>query len=170
MYCSCASSTCAWPSLDFACWAKMSRISAVRSTTLTLILSSRLRSWLGASSPSQITVSAPVAWTISRIASTLPRPMKVAGSGDWRRWKTASSTSEPAVSASSASSAIEFSASVTVPPVHTPTSTTFSRRSWRYSTSVMSSSSVRRLATRRRACRSASSWAPTVSSSGSASS
>ena len=75
MYCSWASSTCAWPSLLFACWAKMSRISAVRSTTLTLILSSRLRSWLGASSPSQMTVSAPVACTISRIASTLPRPM-----------------------------------------------------------------------------------------------
>ena len=58
--------------------------------------------------------------------------------------RSASSTSEPAVSASSASSAIEFSASSTVPSVQTPTRTTRSSRSWRYSTSVMSSSSVRR--------------------------
>ena len=53
----------------------MSRISEVRSMTLTLIWSSRLRSWAGASSPSQMTVSAPVATTISRSSSTLPRPM-----------------------------------------------------------------------------------------------
>ena len=64
-YSSCASSTCALPSLDLACWAKMSRISAVRSTTLTLTRSSRLRSCDGLSSPSQITVSAPV-WATTR--------------------------------------------------------------------------------------------------------
>ena len=58
-----------------ACWAKMSRISAVRSITLTLTWSSRLRSWAGLSSPSQITVSAPVAITTSRSSATLPRPM-----------------------------------------------------------------------------------------------
>ena len=46
-YCSWASSTCALPSLLLACWAKMSRISAVRSMTLTLICCSRLRSWDG---------------------------------------------------------------------------------------------------------------------------
>jgi GTP-binding protein HflX len=57
-----------------ACGAQLSRLSAVRSMTLTLTISSSLRSWPGVSSPSQITVSAPVAWTISRIASTLPRP------------------------------------------------------------------------------------------------
>ena len=49
----------------------MSRISAVRSTTLTLTLSSRFLSWDGASSPSQMTVSAPVGWTISRSAVDL---------------------------------------------------------------------------------------------------
>ena len=38
---------------------------------------------------------------------------------------------------------MEFSASSIVPSVQTPTSTTRSSRSWRYSTSVMSSSSVR---------------------------
>ena len=46
-YCSWASSTCALPSRDLACWAKMSRISAVRSMTLTLTCVSSLRSWLG---------------------------------------------------------------------------------------------------------------------------
>ena len=50
------------------------------------------------------------------------------------------------------------------PPVQTPTRTTRSRRSWRYSTSLMSSSSVDRPATRRRAWRSARSCMPTVSS------
>ena len=49
-----------------ACWAKMSRISAVRSMTLTLTTSSSWLSWPGVSSPSQMTVSAPVATTMSR--------------------------------------------------------------------------------------------------------
>ena len=47
MYCSWASSTCALPSRLRACWAKMSRISAVRSMTLTLTTSSSWRSWPG---------------------------------------------------------------------------------------------------------------------------
>jgi hypothetical protein len=42
-YCNWASSTCALPSRLLACWAKMSRISAVRSMTLTLTTSSRAR-------------------------------------------------------------------------------------------------------------------------------
>ena len=42
MYCICASATCALPSRLLACWAKMSRIRAVRSMTLTLTTSSRL--------------------------------------------------------------------------------------------------------------------------------
>ena len=54
MYCICASSTCALPSRLLACWAKMSRISAVRSTTLTLSTFSSWLSWPGVSSPSQI--------------------------------------------------------------------------------------------------------------------
>ena len=33
LYSSCASSTCSFPSALVACWAKMSRISCVRSTT-----------------------------------------------------------------------------------------------------------------------------------------
>ena len=76
---------------------------------------------------------------------------------------TPSSTSEPAVSASAASSRSEFSASSAVPSVQTPASTTRSSRSWRYSTSVMSSSSVDRPWTRRREWRAASSsWSPSA--------
>ena len=74
MYCSWASSTWALPSRLLACWAKMSRISAVRSITLTLTTPSRRRSWLGLSSPSQITVSAPVAATIPASSFALPEP------------------------------------------------------------------------------------------------
>ena len=73
-YCSWASSTCALPSRLFACWAKMSRIRAVRSMTLTLTTSSRARRWLGASSVSQTTVSAPSAMTMSRSSCALPLP------------------------------------------------------------------------------------------------
>src|SRR5215218_4017451 len=47
MYCICASSTWALPSRLLACWAKMSRISAVRSTTLTLRIFSSWLSWPG---------------------------------------------------------------------------------------------------------------------------
>jgi len=75
MYCICASSTCALPSREVACWAKMSRINAVRSTTLTLTTFSNAVSCAGVSSPSQITVSAPVAATMSRSSLALPEPM-----------------------------------------------------------------------------------------------
>ena len=74
MYCICASSTWALPSRLVACWAKMSRISAVRSTTLTLSTFSSWLSWPGVSSPSQMTVSAPLAATMSRISAALPEP------------------------------------------------------------------------------------------------
>src|ERR1044072_3410537 len=161
MYCIWASETCALPSRDVACCAKMSRIRAVRSTTLTLTTSSRWISWPGLSSPSQTTVSAPDSLTISRSSSALPEPMYVAGSGLLRRWMTPSSTNAPAVSASAASSARELSASCAVPDVQTPTSTTRSRRSCRYSTSVTSSSSVESPATRRSAARAERSyWSP----------
>src|SRR4051812_26329011 len=167
MYVIWASSTCALPSRDDACWAKMSRINQVRSMTLTFTISSSLRSWPGDSSPSQITVSAPVSITTSRSCLALPEPMKVAGSGLGRRCMRPSSTSAPAVSASAASSRSEFSASATSPPVHTPMSTTRSRRSWRYSTSVTSSRSVRMPATRRSAWRSSRSKpSPSISWNG----
>ncbi len=75
MYSIWASATCALPSRLVACWAKMSRISAVRSMTLTLTAFSSAVSWAGLSSPSQITVSAPVATTTSRSSCALPEPM-----------------------------------------------------------------------------------------------
>ena len=112
--------------------------------TLTLTTSSRPRRCEGVSSPSQITVSAPVAATSSRSSWALPLPRNVAGSGFSRRCRTPSSTTLPAVSASAASSRSEFSASSAVPSVQKPASTTRSRRSRRYSTSETSSSSVDR--------------------------
>lgn len=75
MYSICASDTCALPSRLVACWAKMSRISAVRSMTFTLTAFSNALSCAGDNSPSQITVSAPVAVTTSRSSAALPDPM-----------------------------------------------------------------------------------------------
>ena len=144
----------------------MSRISAVRSMTLALTTPSRRRSWLGVSSPSQITVSAPVAATRAATSAALPAPMYVAASGRPRRWTRPSRITEPAVSASRDSSRSEFSASASVPSVHTPTRMTRSSRSARYSTSVTSSSSVDSPETRRSACRSDRSRAPTPGSRG----
>src|SRR6266702_3761128 len=74
-YSSWASTTCALPSLLRACWAKMSRMSAVRSTTFTLTTPSSRRSWLGVSSPSQMTVSAPAPATSAASSEALPAPM-----------------------------------------------------------------------------------------------
>ncbi|COY75228.1 Uncharacterised protein [Mycobacterium tuberculosis] len=58
-----------------ACWAKMSRISAVRSITLTCTAFSKAVNCAGDSSPSQMTVSAPVATITSRSSAALPEPM-----------------------------------------------------------------------------------------------
>ena len=152
-YSSCANSTWALPSRLLACWAKMSRIKATRSITLTLTTSSSARRWLGASSVSVMTVSAPTLATIWASSCAFPRPKYVDGSGVSRRCNTPSSTREPAVSARAASSRSEVSAS-SVEPEYTPASTTFSSRICLYSTSVMSSSSVDSPLTRRSASRS----------------
>ena len=80
-----ANSTCALPSRLFACWAKISKINAVRSTTLTLTFPSKLRSCAGESSPSHTTVSAPVFITASLSSKTFPEPINVAGSALSRR-------------------------------------------------------------------------------------
>ncbi len=53
----------------------MSRMRAVRSMTLTLTIFSSAVSCAGVSSPSQTTVSAPVARTTSRSSCALPEPM-----------------------------------------------------------------------------------------------
>ena len=98
---------------------------------------------------------------MSRSSMALPEPSQVPGSGRWRRCIKPANTVDPAVSASAESSRSEFSASVTVPSVHTDARTTRSRRSWRYSTSVTSVSSVERPSRRRSAARSSrSNWSP----------
>src|SRR5256886_3521352 len=51
----CALPICSLPSLERARWAKMSRISAVRSMTFRPSASEMLRSWLGESGSSQTT-------------------------------------------------------------------------------------------------------------------
>ena len=163
MYCICASATCALPSRLRACWAKMSRISAVRSTTLTLTTSSRWLSWPGVSSPSQMTVSAPVAThdvaQLVRLAGADVggRVGLVAALDDAVEHHRARRLGERGQLGQASSRRPS-----TVPSVQTPTSTTRSRRSWRYSTSVTSSSSVDRPATRRSAARSARSRSPVV--------
>ena len=73
-YWSCASSTCALPSRVFACWEKMSKMTAVLSITLTLTTSSRARRCEGASSVSATTVSAPTSLTTSASSRALPFP------------------------------------------------------------------------------------------------
>ncbi|CAB5065118.1 unannotated protein [freshwater metagenome] len=114
----------------------------MRSTTFTFTLSSNCRNWLGDNSPSQITVSAPVCATTCRNSLTFPDPINVAESGLSRLCIKPSRTSDPAVSASAANSRREFSASVLDPSVHTPTRTTRSKRSCRFSAIETSSSSV----------------------------
>ena len=59
LYSSCASSTWSLPSALTACWAKMSRISCVRSTTRAWRAFSSVRCWEGLSSSSTSSTSAP---------------------------------------------------------------------------------------------------------------
>ena len=114
-YSSCASSTCALPSRLLACWLKMSRITAVRSMTLTFTTSSSARRWLGASSVSATTVSAPSA----RRHPPAPAPCRGRGRCSGRDAGAAAAGRRarraPAVSASAASSRSEFSASSSEP-------------------------------------------------------
>lgn len=155
-YSSWASSTWALPSLDLACWAKMSSMRAVRSITLIFIMSSKARRCEGVSSLSTITVSAPFSCTICFSSRAFPEPMKVLVFGCVRFCIKASKTSDPAVSAKAASSFREFSVSVVVFPKDMATKTTFSKRSLRYSTSLTSASSVDNPTMRLSACLSCS--------------
>jgi hypothetical protein len=70
---------------DLACWAKMSRISAVRSMTLTLTMSSRARRWrrrqLGVADDRVGTLGDDDVAQLLGLAGAEPRP----GSGRWRR-------------------------------------------------------------------------------------
>src|SRR5690242_2558604 len=109
-YSSCASSTCSRPSCVRACWAKMPRISRLRSMTLTLTSSSSVRCCVGESSSSATRRSTPVSDLADTSSSALPLPTYQCGS-TWRRFcHSAPTTSAPAVSARLASSARESSA------------------------------------------------------------
>ena len=89
----------------------MSKINAVRS--ITLISSpktfSNSRCWRGESSSSKRTTLAFSSATTPANSSTLPEPISVDGSGLFKRCVNCPTTTRPAVSASSASSANESS-------------------------------------------------------------
>ena len=73
-YRSWANSTCAFPSGLLAFWAKMSRITAVRSRAVRFRISSRLPCWAGVRSLSKTTVSASSVSDTVRISWTFPLP------------------------------------------------------------------------------------------------
>lgn len=98
---SCASSTCNLPSWVRARWAKMSRISPVRSSTRHSNARSRLRSWLGVKVWLKITSSTFSALTRSCNSSTLPLPIRYLALGWWRETLTNATVSAPAERTSS---------------------------------------------------------------------
>src|SRR5215212_11309414 len=119
-YSSCASSTWRRPSWVWACWAKMSRISRLRSITLTFRRPSSAFCWLGLSSSSATRTSKPVSLLAWASSSALPFPTYQFGS-TWRRFcHSAPTTSAPAVVARFASSVRLSSA---VQPWSSPVST-----------------------------------------------
>ena len=73
-YSYCASCTCSRPSFVRARWAKISRMSPLRSTTRTPKISSRARPWAGERSSSKMTTPAPAAWASAAMSAALPRP------------------------------------------------------------------------------------------------
>ncbi len=87
-YFSCASSTWSLPSRDCARWAKMSRMSCVRSITLRSVASESERTCAGDSSRSKTIRSAPSCSARTSSSSSLPRPSTVRGSIALRRWMT----------------------------------------------------------------------------------
>src|SRR5690349_20933653 len=119
-YSSWASSTWSRPSWVCACWAKMSRISRLRSMTLTFRRPSSAFCWPGDSSSSAMRISKPVSLFACASSSALPLPTYQFGS-TWRRFcHSAPTTSAPAVTASAASS---FRLSSAVQPASSPVST-----------------------------------------------
>ena len=107
MCCSWAISICILPSRVRARWAKMSRISAVRSSTLQSKSRSKLRVCAGLNSSSKITVSTSPCFASSANSLALPLPMNVATWGRSSFCVPSPMMVAPAVVASSASSAID---------------------------------------------------------------
>ena len=104
LYSSCASSTCSLPSALVACWAKMSRISCVRSTTRAVRAFSSAFCCAGSSSSSTISTSAWASSYTCFSSSSFPLPTYVRGSGFARCCTSSAIGSTPAVRASSRSS------------------------------------------------------------------
>ena len=104
-----ASSTCSCPSLVWARWAKMSRISPLRSSTLTPSSSPSTRIWEGDSSLSNTARSHSLAAISSFSSCTLPSPRKLRGSGVGRFCIIMATVSPPAVSTRAASSSMDTS-------------------------------------------------------------
>ena len=115
MYSSCAISTCNLPSWLLARWAKISRISAVRSMIRTPRFSSKLRCCAGLIAWLNTTQSARCMSTSSLTSSALPLPMYSLASGDFRVPVTAAKTSPPALLTSRCNSSIEASKSPPLP-------------------------------------------------------
>ena len=105
----------------------MSRISRLRSMTLTFSRLSSAFCWLGDSSSSAMSTLKPVSLLARPSSSALPLPMYQLGS-TWRRFcHSAPTTSAPAVVARLASSVSESSAvQPSSPPVSTATRNAFS--------------------------------------------
>ena len=112
MYSSCASSTWSLPSRLRARPAKMSRISWLRSSTLTFSFSVKLRCCAGLKFSSRRTTPASVAATSSFSSATLPAPMYVAGVMRRTVWLTVATGSTPAVRARRSSSRSDSSAPI----------------------------------------------------------
>src|SRR6267378_7969795 len=104
MYCSCASSTCIFASLDRARVAKISSISSARSITRWPVASSMFLPWDGDSSSSNTISDAFLSSMTIRSSSTFPFPRYVAGLGLSICCVTSPTTRPPAVSTSLSSS------------------------------------------------------------------
>ncbi len=104
-----ARATWSRPSLVRARLAKMSRIRAERSITVTPSSSVSTRCWEGERGLSKITISAPRRSTSSLTSAALPSPMKVRGSGADLFCRTIPRQVPPAVSSRAASSSRDSS-------------------------------------------------------------
>ena len=115
--------TCRRPSLVVACMAKMSKISAVRSMTLTLppTTFSKFDCCDGVSSSSNNTSVASKLRHNCPISSALPAPTKVRGLGLSKRCVVRATATEPAVWAKRSSSSRVCSIAHSLPGRSTPT-------------------------------------------------
>ena len=96
----------------FARWAKISIMSALRSSTVTPMISSKARMFPGDSSLSKITMVEAVASTSIFTSRALPSPIKQWESGTWRFCSIFPVQKPPAVSSRASSSSRDSSVAV----------------------------------------------------------